>query len=48
LFIFACILGGEITLEQLRKELAPMQKQIDELTSDFNTSEYDIWTEGGR
>jgi len=25
-----------------------MQKQIDELTSDFNTSEYDIWTEGGR
>ena len=28
--------------------MAPMKEQIDELNSDFNTSEYDIWTEGGR
>lgn len=30
------------------EQIAAMQKQLDELTSDFNTSEYDIWTEGGR
>ncbi|KAJ1434296.1 hypothetical protein B484DRAFT_446745 [Ochromonadaceae sp. CCMP2298] len=44
--------GGEVALEQLRYELAQkhivMQKQIDEISSDLNTSEYDIWTEGGR
>lgn len=48
--------GADITQEQLKaslapvlkEALAPMQKQINELSSDFNTSEYDIWTEGGR
>jgi hypothetical protein len=52
LFVLALFTGGEVALEQLRYELAQkyivMQKQIDEISSDFNTSEYDIWTEGGR